>query len=105
MTTGRGKPRVMYSMRIACPKCSMQQTFRGTPPEIGDAVEMWNSRHQLTAHPQSTGAYVKTDLTVTGRSSRCRRPATFALLWPYNDAQRRHLLRLVDGYFSRSALN
>lgn len=69
----------MYSVRIACPKCSMQQTFRGTPPEIGDAVEMWNSRHQLTAHTQTTGADVKTDLTVKGRSSWSRRPATLAL--------------------------
>jgi hypothetical protein len=25
-------------------------TFLGTPPEIGDAVEMWNSERQLTAH-------------------------------------------------------
>jgi hypothetical protein len=44
----------MYSVRIACPKCSMQQIFRGTPSEIGDAVEIWNSRHQLTAHTQTT---------------------------------------------------
>jgi hypothetical protein len=54
----------MYSMRIACPKCSMQQTFRGTPPEIGKAVEIWNSRHQLIVHPQATGADVKADLPV-----------------------------------------
>jgi len=26
-----------------------------------------------------------------------------ALFWPYNDAQRRHLLRVVEEYFSRSA--
>jgi hypothetical protein len=66
MTTGRGKARVMYSVRIACPKCSMQQTFRGTPPEIVDALEMWNNKHQLTVHTQATGADVKADLTVKG---------------------------------------
>ena len=83
----------------------MQQIFRGTPPEIGDAVEMWNSRHQLTAHTQSTGADVKADLTVKGRSSRCRRPATLTLFWPYSDAQRRHLLHIAHGYFTRSTPN
>jgi hypothetical protein len=95
----------MYSMRVACPKCSVQQTFRGTPPEIGDAVEMWNSRHQLTAHTRSTGADVKTDSTVKGRSGRCRRPATLTVFWPYSDAQRRHLLHIAHGYFTRSTLN
>lgn len=95
----------MYSMRVACPKCSVQQTFRGTPPEIGDAVEMWNSRHQLTAHTRSTGADVMTDSTVKGRSGRCRRPATLTFFWPYSDAQRRRLLHIAHGYFTRSTLN
>jgi hypothetical protein len=56
---------VIFSARIACPKCNMQQTFHGTPTEIVDAVEMWNRRHQFTAHPV-TSADVKTDLTVKG---------------------------------------
>jgi hypothetical protein len=55
----------MYSVRIACPKCSTQRTFRGTPPEIGDAVEIWNSRHQLTVHAQATGAGVSPGLTAS----------------------------------------
>ena len=47
---------MIYSMRIGCPKCSVQQTFHGTPPEIGDAVEMWHGRHQLTAHAGAASA-------------------------------------------------
>ena len=105
MTTGREKPRVMYSVRVACPRCSMQQTFSGTPPEISDAVEMWNSGHQLTTHTQSTGADVMTDSTVKGRSSRFRRPATWTFFWPYSHAQRRHLLHVAHGYSTRSTLN
>ena len=46
----------MYVVRIACPKCSMQQTFRGTPPEIGAAVEAWNTRHQRAIHDDEPGA-------------------------------------------------
>jgi hypothetical protein len=46
----------MYRVRVACPKCSMQQTFCGTVPEIGDAVEMWYSRHQLTTHTEAASA-------------------------------------------------
>jgi hypothetical protein len=70
MTTGRGNIQVIYLMRIACPKCSMQQTFRGTPPQIGDAVETWNSGHQLTAHAEAVGA-------VTGPSERQSRPGGY----------------------------
>ena len=40
----------MYVVRIACPTCGMQQTFDGTPSEIGAAVEVWNSGHQHAIH-------------------------------------------------------
>jgi hypothetical protein len=56
MATARGEALSTYSVRIACPKCSMQQTFRGTLPEIGAAVEVWNSRHQRTAHTDESDA-------------------------------------------------
>lgn len=69
MTTGRGSAQVIYSMRIACPKCSMQQTFRGTPPQIGEAVETWNSGHQLTAHAETAGAVNGSRLLVSPASA------------------------------------
>ena len=53
----------MYIVRIACPKCSMQQTFYGTPLEIGTAVEVWNIRHQRAIHNSESGA-----LAGSGRS-------------------------------------
>ena len=46
---------------------------------------------------------VKTDLTIKGRSSWPRRPATLAAFWPHNDAQRCHLLRTSEQHFGRSA--
>jgi hypothetical protein len=46
----------MYVVRIACPKCSMQQTFCGTPSEIGAAVEVWNSWHQRATHNDESDA-------------------------------------------------
>ena len=46
----------MYVVRIACPKCSVKLTFRGTPAEIGAAVEVWNSRHQRAIHDGESGA-------------------------------------------------
>jgi hypothetical protein len=54
----------IYVIRIACPVCSMEQTFRGTPSEIGVAVEAWNSRHQRLTHGDKSDAP-----TGTGRQS------------------------------------
>jgi hypothetical protein len=63
----------MHSVGIACPRCSVQQTFCGTLPEIGDAVQVWNSKHQLTAHTEATGA-VNDSLLLVSPASLGRRP-------------------------------
>jgi hypothetical protein len=63
----------MYSVRIAFPRCSVQQSFCGTLPEIGDAVEVWNSGHQLTTHTEAAGA-VDDSLLLVSPASAGRRP-------------------------------
>jgi hypothetical protein len=65
----------IYVVRIACPKCSMEQTFRGTPSEIGVAVEAWNSKHQRVTHsdkpdaPTGTGRRSCTPSRIVSRAS------------------------------------
>ena len=49
-----GAPRVsqgarMFEVVVACAKCGVQQTFRGTAPEIGDAAEVWQQGHRCAA--------------------------------------------------------
>jgi hypothetical protein len=73
----------MYSVRIACPRCRVQQTFCGTLPEIGDAVQVWNSKHHLTAHIEATGSVNDSLLLVSPASlgRRPQRPASPRPVW------------------------
>jgi hypothetical protein len=49
-----GAPRVsqgarMFEVVVACAKCGVQQTFRGTAREIGDGAEVWQQGHHCAA--------------------------------------------------------
>ena len=37
---------LMFEVVVACPACGVQQTFRGTVPEIGGAAEVWKQGHR-----------------------------------------------------------
>jgi hypothetical protein len=50
----RSKVALVYGVRVACRECGMQQTFRGTIAEIGDAAEIWSSQHRRTTHADGT---------------------------------------------------
>ena len=40
----------MFEVVVACGKCGVRQTFRGTVREIGDAAEVWQQGHHCAAH-------------------------------------------------------
>ena len=87
LTTARGEALSIYMVRISCPKCGMQQTFHGTPSEIGAAVEVWSSGHQHVTRndesdaPAESGRRSRTPGRVVTRASHWT-AAEFAIVAP-----------------------
>lgn len=46
----------VFEVVVACAECGARQTFRGTVPEIGDAAEAWQQRHQCAARLGERGS-------------------------------------------------
>jgi hypothetical protein len=50
-----------FEVVVACAKCGVRQTFRGTVPGIGDAAEVWQQGHQCAARPRESGSAAVTN--------------------------------------------
>jgi hypothetical protein len=107
-SSGPAAMSTLTTARVACVRRSwaMQRKILHQHPFVENDNEVSaNSvqQGQGLASGGELGWIVKHGLTVERLWSWRGRPATLALFWPYNNAQHRHFLRVIDEYFSRSA--